>query len=57
MRNEVIQWLNRQIQDFPKNKLLVWSKASFEKDNGFVLPENEKDANVRIIEQLTLPGM
>jgi predicted membrane protein len=57
MRNEAIQWLDIQIQDFPGNKLILWSKAVFEKDKTFVLLENEKDANVRILEQLILQGM
>jgi hypothetical protein len=56
-KDEATQWLNSQIEDFPKSRLLLWSKAKFEKDSVFVLSENEKDANVRIIEQLSLSGM
>lgn len=56
-RDEAIQWLKRQMEYFPDYKLLLWSKAVFEKDNSFVLSETDKDANARIIEQLMLPGM
>jgi tetratricopeptide (TPR) repeat protein len=56
-KDEAVQWLNRQIGYFPDYKLLLWSKAVFEKDNTFVLQEGAKDANARIIEQLLLPGM
>ena len=54
--DEAMPWINEQIEVFQENKLLLWSKAMFEKDNGFILHENEKDANVRIIEKLTLSG-
>jgi tetratricopeptide (TPR) repeat protein len=51
---EAVQWMNKQIHDFPDNKLLLWSKAVFENDNSFVLKVAEKDENVRIIEELIL---
>jgi hypothetical protein len=51
-RNDAGQWLNRQINEFPDHKLLVWSKAMFEHDKNFILKESDKDVNVRIIEQL-----
>jgi hypothetical protein len=53
-RNDAVQWLNRQIKEFPDYKLLVWSKAMFEHDKSFVLKESDKDVNVRIIERLIL---
>ena len=56
-RNDGIRFIDKQIQYFPDYRLLQWSKAEFEKDNTFVLAENEKDANARIIEQLILTGM
>jgi hypothetical protein len=52
-KSEATQFINQQVKYFPDYKLLLWSKAVFEKDKSFVLPENEKDANARIIEQLT----
>jgi predicted Zn-dependent protease len=51
-KNEAQQWINRQIKEFPDNRLLLWSKAVSENDMTFVLKEAEKDVNVRIIEQL-----
>lgn len=55
-RNDAVQWLNRQIREFPDHKLLLWGKAMFEQDKSFVLKETEKDVNARIIEQLTMPA-
>ena len=55
-RDEATQWLDSQVKNFPNNKLLLWSKAKFLKDNSVVLSENEKDANARIIEQLIPAG-
>ena len=52
MRYDAIEWLDKQIHDFPDSKLLLWSKATFENDKSFVITENEKDENVRIIEML-----
>lgn len=56
-KNEAGSFINRQISDFPDYKDLLWSKALFENDKEFILPENEKDANVRIIEQLISSGI
>jgi hypothetical protein len=56
-KNEATMWLNKQIGFFPGIKLILWSKSVFEGDKSFVLNEGEKDANVRIIEQLTGAGM
>jgi tetratricopeptide (TPR) repeat protein len=56
-KNEGVQWINRQISEFPDNKLLMWSKAMLENDRAFVLPDADKDVNVRIIEELVRPGI
>jgi hypothetical protein len=56
-KNEAGSFINRQISDFPDYKSLLWSKALFENDKEFILPLNEKDANVRIIEQLISSGI
>jgi hypothetical protein len=56
-RSEAIQWLNDQIRDFPNFNLLLWSKSVFEKDNIFILHEDEKDATVVILEKLTSAKM
>jgi hypothetical protein len=55
-KDDAVKWLDFQIKDFPDNKLLLWSKAAFIKDNAFTISENEKDANVRIIEELAKAG-
>jgi tetratricopeptide (TPR) repeat protein len=46
------EWLNEQLQTSPTNKKLLWSKSVFEGNNDFSLTESEKNANVRILEQL-----
>lgn len=56
-KSEADKFIEQQIDMFPDYKLLSWSKAVFEKDKSFNLPENSKDANVRIIEELTALGM
>jgi tetratricopeptide (TPR) repeat protein len=54
-KDEAIPWLNKQIEAFPGSTLLMWSKAMYEQRSDFVLHKNQKDANVRIIEQLINP--
>jgi tetratricopeptide (TPR) repeat protein len=56
-RDEAVRFIDRQIGYFPDYKLILWSKAAFQKDNTFTLDETDKDANARIIEQLILNGM
>lgn len=51
-RDEAVKWLDSQIESFPRSKLLEWSKSVFTNDKTFVLSENDKDANARIIEEL-----
>ncbi|HUX96989.1 MAG TPA: DUF5107 domain-containing protein [Bacteroidales bacterium] len=51
-RDEALKWLDSQAQAFPRSKLIEWSRAVFLSDNNFILNENEKDANARIIENL-----
>jgi hypothetical protein len=55
--DEAIQFINRQIKYFPNYRLLLWSKAVYEKDKTFILADNEKEANSRIIEQLMSSGL
>ncbi len=52
MKDEGIKWLDSQIEAFPKSKLIEWSKAVYLKDKTYVINENEKDANARIIDLL-----
>jgi hypothetical protein len=56
-KNKAASFIDTQIRNYPKYKNLLWSKAMYEKDNNYVLPEIEKDANVRIIEKLISSGM
>ena len=51
-KDEGLKWLDSQITAFPRSKLIEWSKAVYTNDAGFVLKENDKDANARIIEEL-----
>ena len=53
-RDKAEEWLNEKLQVSPTNKKLLWSKSVFEKSNTVTLSETEKNANVRIIEQLML---
>jgi tetratricopeptide (TPR) repeat protein len=55
-RSEGVQFIEKQISYFPDYRIILWSKAAFEKDSTFKLAENEKDANVRIIERLITAG-
>lgn len=56
-KNEAKEFIDRQIKNFPEHRSLLWSKARFENDNSFSVPETEKDANYRIIEQLISSGL
>ena len=51
-RDEAVKWLNSQIEAFPRSRLIEWSRAVFMDDNSFILKENDKDANARVIENL-----
>ncbi len=53
-KDKGIEWLDEQTKSFPGNKKLLWSKSMFEGNNNFTLSPAEKDANVRILEQLML---
>jgi tetratricopeptide (TPR) repeat protein len=56
-KSEGSQFIDRQLKYFPDYRLILWSKAVYEKDSSFILAENEKDANARIIEQLLKAGI
>ena len=56
-KNEAVAFIDRQIKDFPEYRNLLWSKAIFENNRNYSIPENNKDANIRIIEQLISSGM
>jgi tetratricopeptide (TPR) repeat protein len=51
-KSEAIQWLDQLIQKHPENKMLLWVKSKFLKQPGDVLNKGEKNATVRLLEQL-----
>jgi hypothetical protein len=52
-RDQAIAWLNEQIAAFPAHgKVLQWCKDIFINGHATELAEEEKDANVRILERL-----
>jgi hypothetical protein len=51
-KEKVREWLDKQLQAFPTNKKLLWSKSVIDRNNDLALCETEKNANVRILEQL-----
>jgi len=51
-RNEAIQWLDQLIQKYPQNKMLLWVKAMFLNQPADNLSVTEKNAAVRLLEQL-----
>ena len=56
-KDKAASFIDTQIGNYPKYRHLLWSKAMYEKDSNYVMPENEKDANIRIIEKLISSGM
>jgi tetratricopeptide (TPR) repeat protein len=46
------EWINKQTALYPTNKIIQWAMAAFTKQQTAVLTEDEKDGEVRIIEQL-----
>ncbi|HKO79849.1 MAG TPA: hypothetical protein VJU78_05610, partial [Chitinophagaceae bacterium] len=51
-KQEAIQWFGQLIQKYPDNKILLWAKAKLT-DQPADMPPNEKNATVRILEQLS----
>ncbi|MGK2862735.1 MAG: DUF5107 domain-containing protein [Chitinophagaceae bacterium] len=52
-KTEAIQWLDQLIQKSPGNKTLLWCKAMFLKQPVDILNANERNATVRVLEQLS----
>ena len=46
------EWLTQQVALYPQNKIIQWSLQQYDKQQGFNLAADEKDAEVRILEQL-----
>lgn len=52
-KEKAIEWLNSQIAEHAdQQKILEWSKAVFEDASPKTIPEDEKDASMRIVEAL-----
>jgi hypothetical protein len=51
-KKEATRWLDQMIQIYPANKILLWSKSIFLDQPTDLLPANEKNATVRVLEQL-----
>ena len=52
-KKEAIQWLDQMIQKYPENKILLWCKAMFLDQPVDLLPPNEKNATIRVLEKLS----
>jgi tetratricopeptide (TPR) repeat protein len=52
-REQAIKWLNEQTELYPDNEVLQWTKATFQK-NKTNLPEDKKDASVRVLEEIQM---
>jgi len=52
-KKEAVQWLDQMIQKYPENKILLWCKAMLLDQPVDFVPTNEKNATVRILEQLS----
>ncbi len=52
-KEKAIEWLNSQLAMHPdQSNILNWSKAIFEGSSPQSIPEDEKDASMRIVEAL-----
>ena len=51
-KNEAIKRLDQLIEKYPGNKILLWCKAILLKQPADILSDNEKNASVRILEQI-----
>ena len=51
-KKEAIQWLDQMLEKHPGNKILLWSKAMFLKEPVDFLSTDEKNATIRVLEQL-----
>lgn len=52
-KKEAIQWLDQLTQKYPENKILLWCKAMFLDQPADIFPANEKNATIRVLEQLS----
>jgi Tfp pilus assembly protein PilF len=55
--NDAKVFIEDQGKMFPEYGEITWSRAVFENDRNYILPVKEKDANIRVIEQLMASGI
>ena len=51
-KDEAVKWLDQLIQKYPDNKMILWVKSTFLNQSAGSLSENEKNATVRLLEQI-----
>jgi len=51
-KGKAVQSLDQMIQKYPGNKILLWTKSMFLDQPTDLLPANEKNAAIRVLEQL-----
>lgn len=56
-KREASDFIEEQIKEFRGYRDLTWSRAIFDNDKNFSIPETSKDANMRIIERLISSGL
>ena len=56
-KTDARNFIGEQKKKFPGYSAIDWSMAVFEQDRSFSMPENSRDANVRIIERLVDSGL
>ncbi len=56
-KSEASEFIEQQIKEFQGYRDLTWSRAIFDDDKNFSIPESSKDANIRIIERLISSGL
>lgn len=56
-KTDARNFIGEQKKKFPGYSAIDWSMAVFEQERSFSMPENSRDANVRIIERLVDSGL
>ncbi len=51
-KEKAIRWLQKQVELYPDNKVIKWAFELFSKQEAIVLAADEKDGEVRILEEL-----
>jgi tetratricopeptide (TPR) repeat protein len=51
-KEKATQWLQERVNEYPENKILLWSKATFENKPTNEILKGEQNATVRILEEI-----